>query len=110
LANQIVGKNFVEGLSDGCELLATAELFRGEDTELLCVDHGLAAQDFEKVIEVRFIQEDGSTGGDIIDPGFLQQHDVEANAPPRGYRTTMFRIATSRSIRSGVTASSRALK
>jgi hypothetical protein len=40
-------------------------------------------QDFEKVIEVWFIQEDSSARGDIIDPRFLEQHDIEANVPPQ---------------------------
>jgi hypothetical protein len=45
LANQIVGKNFVKCLADGCKGLATAKLLGGEDTVLLSVEHGTATQD-----------------------------------------------------------------
>jgi hypothetical protein len=83
LADQIVGKNFVKGLADGCKGLATAKLLGGEDTVLLSVEHGTTTQEFEQVIKIRFVQEDGATGRDIVNAGFLQQHDVESDAPPR---------------------------
>jgi hypothetical protein len=83
LANQIIGKNFVEGLPDGREGLSAAILFRCQNLEPLFIDHGSATQDFEKVVEVWLIQEDGTTRGYVIDPRFLEQHDVEADTPQR---------------------------